>query len=561
MNAGAYNVVYACPEVLLNHRTHFDNIAADKKSPSKFRDNLVLIAVDEGHTPWEWDFRKAFKYLGDLRQCFPKVPLASMSATFAPHTIGYIRSVAKMKTPTRMITVNGRRSNLNTLVSVLPPKNDLEPLLARIPDTVTHSEDVRKTIIFVDSIRMARSIAIRLRYKLRKNLRGNLNPKTLVRSYYSCTDSGTKAETIDLFRNGKTRIVVATDAFSLGVNICDIECVIQWGVNNKLTISKIEQRIGRAARSPDMQGIGVVYAPKSLFFNLRKVLEPTDKVNEPAAVDEDGDRDWEDIVEDIAKEITANEGTIIDNRNCDLSQFTLAVEPGTMPKVYELRRAMYKTATEMKEAEKEQRAAQHGRNRRPADSVDPGVLWFLNSDGCRACMRLAYFGYPDVFSHTPQRSWCCEICAKRKGLDPETTSTSGIKLATSAHFYTEIKPTKRPSQLPPILLKPAQFNPVKPDLLDKLNKWRSHRLSRLAKRNPEIDPHMPPSFILPDAVMDAIVGSCNREMSIPYLRTVLVKAGVSLTSSTLREKDLNDIVTVLRHGVAHYLPASGSLHL
>src|ERR1700685_2855051 len=161
VNAGAYHVVYACPEVLLGAKSYFSKIAGSK-TPSKFRDNLVLIALDEAHTPWEWDFRQAFKYVGHLRLCFPNVPLAAMSATFAPHTIGYVRSLAKMKTPSRVITVNGRRPNLNTIVSVMPPKNSIEPLLDRIPDCVTRSDDIRKTVIFVDSVLMARSIARRL---------------------------------------------------------------------------------------------------------------------------------------------------------------------------------------------------------------------------------------------------------------------------------------------------------------------------------------------------------------------------------------------------------------
>jgi superfamily II DNA/RNA helicase len=472
-----------------------------------------------------------------------------------------------MKTPSRVITVNGRRANLNTMVSVLPPKNSIEPLLERIPDRVTCSEEIRKTVIFVDSVLTARSIARRLRNKLRKNLGDDLNPTTLVRTYYSSTDSRTKAKTLELFKNGDTRIVIATDAFSLGVNVKDIECAIQWGVTNKLTLAKIEQRIGRAARNPDMQGIGVVYAPKSLFFKFRKgLLTSTEKFSEQTQVDGDGagDGEWEDIVDDIAKEITADEGIIIDNRDSDLSQFTLPVERATMKKVRELLGTMYKKATQMKDADNEQRAVQRGRfqgrNRRPVDSIDPGVLFFLNSDGCRACLRLAYFGYPDIFQDHLQKDWCCDSCGKVKGLDLETTSTSGIKLATSVHFYTEIKPTKKSSQLPAILLKPAQFNPVKPILMDLLNKWRIFRMSKLANSNPDIDPEMPLSFILPDPVIDAIAGSCNRQMSIEYLCTVLVKAGVSLTSGTLREKDLIEIETLMRYEVAKHLPASGSLN-
>jgi hypothetical protein len=100
-----------------------------------------------------------------------------------------------------------------------------------------------------------------------------------------------------------------------------------------------------------------------------------------------------------------------------------------------------------------------------------------------------------------------------KKLDLETTFTSGITLATGVYFYTEIKPTKKLNQLPAILLKPAQFNPVKPVLDDLLatNGLRRtlHRSRFNANNDPEIDPEMLLSFILPDPVVDAIVGSCN----------------------------------------------------
>jgi hypothetical protein len=194
------------------------------------------------------------------------------------------------------------------------------------------------------------------------------------------------------------------------------------------------------------------------------------------------------------------------------------------------------------------------------------MTWFLdppdvlNSDGCRARLGLAYFGYPDIFHDHLQKDWCCDFCGKVKVLDLETTSKAGIKLATSVHFYREIKLMKKSSQLPAVLLKPAQFDPVKPLLVDLLNKWRMFRKSKLVESNPDIDPEMPLSFILPDHIIDAIAGSCNRGMNIEYLHTVLVKAGVSLTSSTMREKDLIEIVTLIRHEVAKHLPASGNLH-
>ena len=63
-----------------------------KKTKTEFKKRLVLIAIDEAHTAWDYElFRPAFSILNHMHPAFPNVPMAAMSATFAPHIVSYVQ--------------------------------------------------------------------------------------------------------------------------------------------------------------------------------------------------------------------------------------------------------------------------------------------------------------------------------------------------------------------------------------------------------------------------------------------------------------------------------------
>src|SRR5436305_12210170 len=111
----------------------------------------------------------------------------------------------------------------------------------------------------MDSVKTARRIAIALRRKFRKK-RTKFDMYKVIRCYYSCIDEPTKDATHRFVKNGDTRIVICTDPLSLGVDFPDIEKVIQWGVDDKVDLDTLVQRIGRAARNQELQGVGLMYA-------------------------------------------------------------------------------------------------------------------------------------------------------------------------------------------------------------------------------------------------------------------------------------------------------------
>jgi len=242
------------------------------KQPTPFRDKLTLIALDEAHTIWSYKgFRKEFKEIHQFRIAFPNVPFAAFSATFPPHIVSYVQRILRLKLPTKIITYNGRRTNINILVAEQPSRKTFKPLLDLIPDKINAIEEIPKTFVFVDSVKTARRIAIALCRKFRKQ-GTNFDSYKAIRCYYSCIDSPTKDATHRFVKMGDTRIVICTDSLSLGVDFPDIEKVIQWGVDDKLDLDTLVQRIGRAARNQELQGVGLIYAPIDLLEPVSKAV-------------------------------------------------------------------------------------------------------------------------------------------------------------------------------------------------------------------------------------------------------------------------------------------------
>ena len=62
-----------------------------------------------------------------------------------------------------------------------------------------------------------------------------------------------------LFRDGDTRMLICMDAAGMGLDIPDIDIIIQWGVSSILTFSGWYQRGGRASCDPRCSGLFILY--------------------------------------------------------------------------------------------------------------------------------------------------------------------------------------------------------------------------------------------------------------------------------------------------------------
>ena len=111
------------------------------------------------------------------------------------------------------------------MVAPFEGPDDIEPLLGLVFNSISDLLKMPKTLIFVDGVPMAQRINLSLQRELSGHLQG-IPTDVFVRTYWASIDDESKAATLADLKSGCTRIVLATDAFSLGVNVRDIDLVI-----------------------------------------------------------------------------------------------------------------------------------------------------------------------------------------------------------------------------------------------------------------------------------------------------------------------------------------------
>src|SRR5579859_3584952 len=294
-----------------------------------------------------------------------------------------------------------------------------------------------KTLIFLNGVETAQKINLELQREVSGHLQGVVPPDMFIRTYWASIDDEGKNETLKDLRNGRTRIVLCTDAFSLGVNVRDIDLVIQWDINEKLTIESLWQRVGRGSRAPDRMSNSIIYVN-------RRLLE---------SVPQDWEEGWKQTESQLEPDDLDDELRIIPvSKQRPLAKFGIPVTPETLSKVNRHVRELYKEATSLKEAQRNAKEESHGTQQERlsmAQKIDPGILWAITNMGCLHKAFQILFREPGnkVFTDS-HKAWCCGFCAKLRGLPADTIVAPGITLGHSIH-YLERDPSNNKIIMPP----------------------------------------------------------------------------------------------------------------
>jgi superfamily II DNA helicase RecQ len=148
-----------------------------------------------------------------------------------------------------------------------------EEELAWIMDAVKERRDkCPKIIIYVNSIAMCETLYIWLHSELKKDAyKDEMSIENrMVEMYHAHTDEDTKLRIMSKFssEDSTIRVLIATVACGMGVNIPDISIVILWGLPPSLL--QMWQEIGRCGRD-GRSGIAICYA------YARSISMPCDK--------------------------------------------------------------------------------------------------------------------------------------------------------------------------------------------------------------------------------------------------------------------------------------------
>jgi ATP-dependent DNA helicase RecQ len=223
MAAGAYDLVYVAPERLRN-RTFLDSVGQAQVS---------LLAVDEAHCISEWghDFRPDYARLGMFRERYlGDVQTIALTATATPAVREDIGRLLRLREP-RMFITGFARDNLR--FEVAPCKGDREKD-AWLGDYLTQQPGAG--IIYAATRRRCEEIADWLPERTRRP----------VGVYHAGIDPAQRQQVQEQFMSGRLSVIVATNAFGMGIDKSDLRFVVHYNMPG--TLEAYYQEAGRAGR-------------------------------------------------------------------------------------------------------------------------------------------------------------------------------------------------------------------------------------------------------------------------------------------------------------------------
>lgn len=196
-------------------------------------------------------FRRAFSVLGELRSLIPEgVHVMALTATATKQTFDIVSERLSLSEPF-VVAATCNRPNISLEVE---PKQKLEEFSAAISQELIEKKlEYPKTIIFCKSYNYCSSLYLSLIENLGSNKTNppgypNLVEYRLLSMYTRASTSQMKQTVLSLFsrKNGTLRLIIATAAFSMGIDCPDVHQIIHWGVPS--SVEQYVQEIGRAGR-------------------------------------------------------------------------------------------------------------------------------------------------------------------------------------------------------------------------------------------------------------------------------------------------------------------------
>lgn len=208
-------------------------VSPERLQSQSFMDRLrqmpvSLIVVDEAHciSQWGYDFRPSFLRIVQVRKLFPAVPVLALTATATPVVVEDIQRSLGFKTP-NVFSMSFARDNLSYVVRATEEKvTELIHILRSVPGTA---------IVYVRS---------RLRTK---QISDELNRAGIHADYYHAgLYVEDKEDKQNKWTSDECRVMVATNAFGMGIDKPDVRLVVHVDVPNSL--EEYYQEAGRAGR-------------------------------------------------------------------------------------------------------------------------------------------------------------------------------------------------------------------------------------------------------------------------------------------------------------------------
>ena len=221
---GGYSFLYLSPERL-------QSPLFIEKLP---RMRVSMITVDEAHciSQWGYDFRPSYLEIAALRKLLPGVPVLALTATATPRVADDIMEKLAFKADGRMFRMSFIRKNLAYKVETLPQQTheSKTDVLLRHLNTTEGS-----CIVYTRNRRHTEELASTL-----------VSQGITALAYHAGLVAADRNERQQMWIDGRVRVMVATNAFGMGIDKPDVRHVYHMDVPD--AIEEYFQEAGRAGR-------------------------------------------------------------------------------------------------------------------------------------------------------------------------------------------------------------------------------------------------------------------------------------------------------------------------
>ena len=381
LRRGEYRLVYVAPERFRS--PSFFSAMAGLKVP--------LLAVDEAHciSAWGHDFRPEYQKIAQARAALGAERILALTATATPEVRRDIADALELRDPEVFVAGFDRPNLFIEVLRVSGDKEKLGRLLAL-------ARGGGPGIVYAGTRKNVEKVVAALRASGIEAV-----------GYHAGVEDSERTAVQDRFLRGEARIIVATNAFGMGVDKADIRFVAHF--DSPRSLEAYYQEIGRAGRDGNDS-----FA--LLLFNFADVMMQRRMIDAGRPSRDLVETAWaaarqlrQGSVDDLAREcaVSASElsgavrllesaGHLGRGRDAQFVVLTPAVGPADLAVDFEL--------LELRVA----------RERQMLDRM----VRFADTRGCRRHNLLRYFGDAE----SPKECQACESCAGSRAPEPEAVA-------------------------------------------------------------------------------------------------------------------------------------------
>ncbi|MCR5695696.1 MAG: RecQ family ATP-dependent DNA helicase [Marinilabiliaceae bacterium] len=258
MNAALDNCIYgACKFLYLSPERLATDFFKEKLAYMK----VGLLVVDEAHciSQWGYDFRPSYLCIADIRKYLPNIPVLALTATATPDVANDIMARLHFSKP-NLFTKSFARPNIAYIVRRCDEK---EQQMVHILNSVAGS-----AIVYVRNRRRTRELS---EFLVSQNINAD---------YFHAGLSSEEKDRRQLnWTEGKTRVIVCTNAFGMGIDKPDVRVVIHMDAPDSL--EAYFQEAGRAGRDGKKSFAVFLWNaddPPKLRRNVTNSFPPIDEI-------------------------------------------------------------------------------------------------------------------------------------------------------------------------------------------------------------------------------------------------------------------------------------------